>query len=118
TIKSQSELIRKLQDRLKLKFEIEEENISEPLTNIIHNIVDEVKNQKHEDISNIILKKLIRVQSEKLKGVRYHLIKGPAAYKEMKSIIRLLSLSTLKSYINETNQHTGWQDKAVKQMIA
>ncbi|CAG8819997.1 10636_t:CDS:2, partial [Dentiscutata erythropus] len=60
TIKLQSELIRELQDRLKLKFEAEEENISEPLTNIIHNIVDEVKNQKHKDISNIILKKLIQ----------------------------------------------------------
>jgi len=28
------------------------------------------------------------------------------------------SLSTLKNYINETNQHTSWQDKAVKRMIA
>ncbi|CAG8690514.1 16070_t:CDS:2 [Dentiscutata erythropus] len=95
------ELIRELHDRLKLKFETEEGNISEPLTNIIHNVVDEGKNKEHEDIPNIILKELIQVQSEKLKEVR----RGPAVYKAMKSMIRLLLLSTLKSYINETNQH-------------
>ncbi|RIB05288.1 hypothetical protein C2G38_2047714 [Gigaspora rosea] len=72
TIKSQKELVKELHDRLKLKFEMEKENTSEPLANIIHNVVEEVKNNEHEDVPNIILKELIRVQSEKPKGVRYH----------------------------------------------
>ena len=36
----------------------------------------------------------------------------------MKLVIRMPSRSTLKSYINETEQHTGWQDKVVKRMVA
>lgn len=36
----------------------------------------------------------------------------------MKSVIRMPSLSTLKSYINEADQCTGWQDKIVKRMMA
>ena len=35
----------------------------------------------------------------------------------MKSVIQMLSLSMLKSYINEADQYTGWQDKVVKQMM-
>jgi len=36
----------------------------------------------------------------------------------MKSVIRMPSLSSLKNYINENNQHTGWQDETVKRMVA
>ena len=36
----------------------------------------------------------------------------------MKSVIRTPSISTLKSYINETEQHTDWQDKVVKRIVA
>ena len=54
------------------KFEAEEENVSEPLTKIIHSIIEEVKNKEHEDIPNVILKELVRIQSEKPKGVWYH----------------------------------------------
>ncbi|RIB11104.1 hypothetical protein C2G38_2042939 [Gigaspora rosea] len=101
TIKSQEELVRELRDRLELKFEAEEENTSEPLASVIHNVVEEVKNKEHENISNIILRELIRVQSEKPKG----LLDGQYQF-------------IAESYINETNQHTGWQDKAVERMIA
>ncbi|CAG8723954.1 9070_t:CDS:10, partial [Dentiscutata erythropus] len=62
TIKSQKELIKELSNRLKLKFEAEEEHISEPMTNIIHSMIEKVKNKEFEDIPNLILKELIRVQ--------------------------------------------------------
>ncbi|CAG8774800.1 16412_t:CDS:2, partial [Dentiscutata erythropus] len=73
--KARKELIEDLRDRLKTKFEAEEEQASEPLTSIVHNIVDEVLDEKHENISNIILK-------------------------------------------DEADQHTGWQDKVIKRMVA
>ncbi|RIB26061.1 hypothetical protein C2G38_2030552 [Gigaspora rosea] len=117
TIRSQKELVKELSERLKLKFETEEEPISEPLTHIVYNVIEEVKTKKYEDVPNIILKELIHIQSEKPNGIRYHPMfirwaisiysRGPAAYKAMKSIIRMPSLSTLKSYINETSQYMG-----------
>src|SRR5436190_16750215 len=42
---------------------------------------------------------------------------GSAAYNTMKTIMRLPSISTLKSYINESEQHSGWQDKIASQML-
>jgi len=36
----------------------------------------------------------------------------------MKAIMRLPSISTLKSYINECEQKSGWQDKIASQMLA
>lgn len=36
----------------------------------------------------------------------------------MKAIMRLPSISTLKSYINECEQKSGWQDKIAYQMLA
>ena len=36
----------------------------------------------------------------------------------MKLIMRLPSISTLKSYINECEQRSGWQDKIAHQMLA
>ncbi|SRR6266480_1021287 len=42
---------------------------------------------------------------------------GRAAYDAMKAIMRLPSISTLKSYINECEQKSGWQDKIAYQML-
>ena len=36
----------------------------------------------------------------------------------MKTIMRLPSISTLKSYINESEQKSGWQDKIAYQILA
>ena len=36
----------------------------------------------------------------------------------MKVIMRLPSISTLKSYINEYEQKSGWQDKIAQQILA
>jgi len=36
----------------------------------------------------------------------------------MKAIMRLPSTSTLKSYVNECEQTSGWQDKTACQMLA
>ncbi|RIB26542.1 hypothetical protein C2G38_2030120 [Gigaspora rosea] len=66
TIRIQKELVESLHNCLKLKFEAEDEQVSEPLTGIVHNIVDKVLNKKHENISNIILKKLVHVQSSRI----------------------------------------------------
>ncbi|CAG8635904.1 4099_t:CDS:2, partial [Ambispora leptoticha] len=57
-IKSHKKLIRDLHNHLKQKFEAEENNMSELLTEIVHNVVKEVKNKEHEDIPNVILKEL------------------------------------------------------------
>ena len=35
----------------------------------------------------------------------------------MKMIMRLPSISTLKNYINECEQKSGWQDKIAYQML-
>lgn len=43
---------------------------------------------------------------------------GHAAYSAMKTIMRLPSISTLKSYINENEQCSGWQNKIVSQILA
>jgi hypothetical protein len=42
---------------------------------------------------------------------------GKAAYDAMKTIMRLPSISTLKSYINESEQCSGWQDKTGFQIL-
>ncbi|CAG8822103.1 1074_t:CDS:1, partial [Cetraspora pellucida] len=65
-------LIDNLHNHLKLKFETEEEHASEPLTDIAHEVVDEVLSKKHKNISNMILKELVCVQSEKPKRVQYY----------------------------------------------
>ena len=36
---------------------------------------------------------------------------GHAAYKVMKGIMRLPSISTIKNYINENQQYSRWQNK-------
>ena len=35
----------------------------------------------------------------------------------MKSIMRLPSISTIKSYINENQQHSGWQNKTAYHIL-
>lgn len=36
---------------------------------------------------------------------------GRTAYEVMKGIMRLPSIFTIKNYINENQQHSGWQNK-------
>ncbi|CAG8569772.1 7764_t:CDS:2 [Cetraspora pellucida] len=74
TLLALKELVESFYNYLKLKFEAEEEQVSEPLISIVYNIVDEVLNKKHENISNVILKKLVYMQSKKPKEVQYHLM--------------------------------------------
>ena len=42
---------------------------------------------------------------------------GKAAYNAMKTIMCLPSISTLKNYINEGEQCSGWQDKTAFQIL-
>ena len=42
---------------------------------------------------------------------------GKAAYDAMKTIMHLPLISTLKSYINESEQHSGWRDKTGFQIL-
>ncbi|CAG8514625.1 5275_t:CDS:2 [Ambispora leptoticha] len=55
------------------KFEAEEDDMSELLTKIVHNMIKEVKNKEHKDIPNVILKELVHIQSEKPKGTNQHM---------------------------------------------
>ncbi|RHZ47140.1 hypothetical protein Glove_590g2 [Diversispora epigaea] len=63
--------------RLEKKIENEEEEVSNEIANIIH-IVTENINNKNMDISNLhpIFQELIRIQSKKPKGIKYHPIKS------------------------------------------
>ncbi|RHZ46935.1 hypothetical protein Glove_603g8 [Diversispora epigaea] len=128
-IKDQNQILQTLQDKLQLKIENEKEEVSEDLGQIAEEI--SIKVAKHEvDIStfNPIFQELIRIQSGKAKGVKYHPIflrwaisiysrGGHAAYETIKSIMRLPSVSTLKSYINENQQHLGWQNKTAYHIL-
>ncbi|RIA97629.1 hypothetical protein C1645_813871 [Glomus cerebriforme] len=111
------------------KIEEEGEEISDEMEKIANAATKHVTN-KNIDISNLhpIFQELIRIQSGKPNGIRYHLMflhwaisvysrSGDAAYNAMKTIMRLPSISTLKSYINESKQHSGWQDKIASQML-
>ncbi|RHZ87681.1 hypothetical protein Glove_33g145 [Diversispora epigaea] len=128
-IKNQNKLISKLRDRLYKKVENEENEVSNEISNIIHNVSEKVGN-KSIDISNYhpIFQELIRIQTEKPKGTRYHPMflrwaisvyckSGHAAYDAMKLIMRLPSISTLKNYINEREQKSGWNDKIAHQLL-
>ncbi|CAG8706743.1 773_t:CDS:2, partial [Dentiscutata erythropus] len=108
TIRTQKELVGSLHDRLKLKFEAEEEQVSEPLTSIVHNVVDEKLYSSRKNLTHYrFIQWAVSIYS-----------RSPATYKIMKSVIRMPSVSILKSYINETEQYTGWQNKIVKRMVA
>ncbi|RHZ88001.1 hypothetical protein Glove_26g233 [Diversispora epigaea] len=128
-IKEQKELIADLKERLNQKFENEEE-VSNEIANIAH-IVSEKFNNKNINISNLhpIFQNLIHIQTGKSKGTRYHPMflkwaisvfcrSGTTAYNAMKMIMRLPSVSTLKSYINECEQNSGWQDKIASQLLS
>ncbi|RHZ49985.1 hypothetical protein Glove_508g41 [Diversispora epigaea] len=73
TIKKQNELISNLKDLLNKKIEKEENNVSNEIANIAHVVSEKVKNNDI-DISNFhpIFQELIRIQSGKSKGTRYH----------------------------------------------
>ncbi|RHZ77457.1 hypothetical protein Glove_177g88 [Diversispora epigaea] len=114
----QKELIVNLKKCLNQKFKIEEE-VSDEIANIAH-IVSEKFNNKNINISNLhsIFQNLIHIQTGKSKETRYYHISGTTAYNAMKMIMRLLSVLTLKSYINECEQNSGWQDKIASQLLS
>ena len=72
-IKGQNEIIVDLKDRLKEKIEKEEEVVSEEMATIAHTISKDVIN-KNIDISTLhpIFQELIRIQTGKPNGIRYH----------------------------------------------
>ena len=42
---------------------------------------------------------------------------GHTAYEAIKNIMRLPSVSTLKGYMNESQQHSGWQNKTAYHIL-
>ena len=42
---------------------------------------------------------------------------GHTAYDVIKGIMRLPSISTIKNYINENQQHSGWQNKTARLIL-
>ena len=42
---------------------------------------------------------------------------GKTAYEAIKSIMRLPSISTLKSYMSESQQHSGWKNETAYQIL-
>ncbi|CAB4417282.1 unnamed protein product [Rhizophagus irregularis] len=129
-ISKQNQIINILQDRLQQKVEDEKEAVSDDLGQIAQEIANRVT--KNEiDISSFspIFQELIRIQcNQATKGIRYHPMflrwaisvysrGGKTAYESMKSIMRLPSISTLKSYINENQQQSGWQNKTAYQIL-
>ncbi|UZO22600.1 uncharacterized protein OCT59_014960 [Rhizophagus irregularis] len=129
-IKEQNETIIDLKDRLQEKIGKEEKQVSDKIADIVHTVARDVTS-KNVDISAFhpIFQELIRIQSGKPNGTRYHPMfirwaisvysrSDHAAYDAMKVIIRLPSISTLKSYINECEQRSGWQDNIACQMLA
>ncbi|RIA95336.1 hypothetical protein C1645_816832 [Glomus cerebriforme] len=75
-----------------------------------------------------IFQELIKIQCNKVKGIRYHPMflqwaisvysqEDNTAYEAMKSIMRLPSISTLKSYMNKSQQQSGWQNKTTYQIL-
>ncbi|GBB84074.1 hypothetical protein RclHR1_10700002 [Rhizophagus clarus] len=108
----------------------EEVEISDEMASVVHDVAKSITS-KNTDISHFhpIFQELIRIQTGKSNGTRYHPMflrwaisvyskSGHAAYSAMKTIMRLPSISTLKSYINENEQCSGWQNKIVSQILA
>ena len=73
TVKKQNEIITDLKDRLKEKIEKEEEEVSDEIADVIHTVTKNVIN-KDVDISALypIFQELIRIQTEKPNGTKYH----------------------------------------------
>ncbi|POG61448.1 hypothetical protein GLOIN_2v1814039 [Rhizophagus irregularis DAOM 181602=DAOM 197198] len=128
-ITSQEQKIRNLQLQLQQKVEEEEEVVSEELGQIAKKVARDVR-EKKVDLSsfNPMFQELIRIQSGKVNGVRYHPMflrwaisvysrAGNTAYEAMKGIMRLPSVSTIKNYINESQQCSGWQIKTAYHIL-
>ncbi|PKB95701.1 hypothetical protein RhiirA5_436214 [Rhizophagus irregularis] len=90
-IANQEQIIHTLQVQLQQKVEEEEEKIS----NELGQIAKEWKSKWSQIPSNA----------------------GHAAYDAMKGIMRLPSISTIKNYINESQQHSGWQNKTTYHIL-
>ncbi|CAG8801012.1 4252_t:CDS:2, partial [Dentiscutata erythropus] len=108
TIKEQTKTIINLKNQLQKKIEKEEEKVSNEIANIVHTVTKSVTN-KTTNIANLhpIFQELIRIQCTKLNETRYHPMflrwaisvyskSGQTAYNAIKTIMRLLSISTLK----------------------
>ncbi|PKY31028.1 hypothetical protein RhiirB3_393008 [Rhizophagus irregularis] len=128
-ITSQEQKIRNLQLQLQQKVEEEEEVVSEELGQIAKKVARDVR-EKKVDLSsfNPMFQELIRIQSGKVNGVRYHPMflrwaisvysrAGNTAYEAIKGIMRLPSVSTIKNYINESQQCSGWQIKTAYHIL-
>ncbi|PKC69932.1 hypothetical protein RhiirA1_391701 [Rhizophagus irregularis] len=129
-IKVQSMKISNIKKYLEKRVEKEEVKISDEMASVVHDVTKNITS-KNTDISHFhpIFEELIRIQTGKSNGTRYHPMflrwaisvyskSGHAAYSAMKTIMRLPSISTLKSYINENEQCSGWQNKIVSQILA
>jgi hypothetical protein len=70
---NQDQIIHTLQIKLQHKIEEEEEEVLPELGQIAHNVANEIK-KNTIDISSLnpIFQELIKVQSEKTNGIRYH----------------------------------------------
>ncbi|PKY34118.1 hypothetical protein RhiirB3_395319, partial [Rhizophagus irregularis] len=128
-IANKDQVIHTLRAQLQHKVEKEEEKVSKELNQIAQTISNEVAENKIDISSfNPIFRELIRIQSGKANGVKYHPMfmrwaisvysrAGRAAYEVMKGIMRLPSISTIKNYINENQQHSGWQNKTARLIL-
>ncbi|GES77572.1 hypothetical protein GLOIN_2v1773882 [Rhizophagus clarus] len=128
-IANQEQIIHTLQVQLQRKVEEEEEKVSDELGQIAKEVACDVIKKKIDLSSfNPMFRELIKIQSGKANGVRYHPMfirwaisvysrAGHAAYDAMKGIMRLPSISTIKNYINESQQHSGWQNKTVYHIL-
>ncbi|POG80139.1 hypothetical protein GLOIN_2v1803661 [Rhizophagus irregularis DAOM 181602=DAOM 197198] len=128
-IVNKDQIIYNLQAQLQRKVEDEEERVSEELSQIAKKVFNKIMENKIDISSfNPIFQELIRIQSEKANGVRYHPMfirwtisvysrAGHATYEAMKGIMRLPSISTIKNYINENQQYSGWQNKTARHIL-
>ncbi|CAB4412888.1 unnamed protein product [Rhizophagus irregularis] len=72
-IANKNQIIHTLRDKLQQKIEDDEEKVSEELNQVAQKISNEVMENKIDISSfNPIFQELIRIQSEKVNGVRYH----------------------------------------------
>ncbi|RIA93246.1 hypothetical protein C1645_819673 [Glomus cerebriforme] len=100
-IANKNQIIHTLRAKLQKKIEDDEEKVSEELNQVAQKISKEVMENKINISSfNPIFQELIRIQSEKVNGVRYHPM-------FMQWAISIYSRAGRAAY----EQHSGWQNK-------
>ncbi|UZO16836.1 uncharacterized protein OCT59_008205 [Rhizophagus irregularis] len=125
-IKEQNNIIIDLKDYLKEKIEREEEEASGEIANIVHTVTKGIIN-KDIDISAFhpIFQELIRIQTEKPNGTRYHPInnisKSHTGEKNAREIMfnkKEISWKHIKGVYEYTNKHaTAKATKLTKRHI-